>query len=185
MSTRRSAPDGHQDGGFTLIEVILSVSIASLILVGMGYSITESFTNSTTTKRSVDRVTLNSITARYFSADIASSTSAPTPHTALNANPSCGPGKSLIDIPMGTTTIYYVVVGLSSGPNTLSRRTCNGPLTASQQQLGGTTDGFKVAPLGTTGAACNALNGVCSLTIAWKSPTSSFTVTGTRRLISG
>ncbi len=52
MSTRRSAPDGHQDGGFTLIEVILSVSIASLILVGMGYSITESFTNSTTTKRS-------------------------------------------------------------------------------------------------------------------------------------
>jgi prepilin-type N-terminal cleavage/methylation domain-containing protein len=177
------------EDGFTLIELLMAIAITSIILVTMGFAVTEGFQNTTTTKTSIDRSLLGSFAARYFAADIASTTYGPasikTPTTTPAARP-CGASataaNTAVDIQTGdNTAVTYAVLTLADGRKSLARTVCSGtstgPLTQTSRQIVGTTDASLVA---NANASC-ATSTSCALTLSWATaPTYSITVNGTR-----
>jgi prepilin-type N-terminal cleavage/methylation domain-containing protein len=178
---RRTAKRDRHEDGFTLIELIMAITISALILGTLSFSITEGFQNAGKTKTSIDRSLLGSFTARYFSADIASASFGPGAIVTTNP-PICGVGTSrtIIDIQTSAiTAVSYAMVTETNGQQTLVRRTCSGTVTGALTQIDskhlGTTDAGLRPPM----AACASTTS-CSLLLQWTTPTYSVTVSGTR-----
>jgi type II secretory pathway pseudopilin PulG len=164
----------------TLIELLMAISIMGIILVTLGFAVTQGFRNATTTKVSIDRSILGNFAARYFAADIASTTYGST-SVVTSSPPACGAGnlQTIIDIQTGANTaVSYAILTLADGTKSLVRTSCSGSVTGTLTQLSrrhlGTTDG------NLTASATCATTTSCALTLLWTSPTYSITFSGTR-----
>jgi prepilin-type N-terminal cleavage/methylation domain-containing protein len=184
-------PRGSAEHGFTLLEVVFAITITSIVIVAVGFSVTESLRNGTSARTTVDRSAIGSVAASYFASDVASSTSA-TPVTN-GSSPECGspvPTAMTIKVAFPSSpspflsppisSISYFVSG--TFPTTLFRRLCNGNSLVRQVEVGRTSDVMTA-----TASACDDTTGECTLTLSWATPgtPSSFTLRGVRRLISG
>jgi type II secretory pathway pseudopilin PulG len=178
---RHAISQPADDAGYTLIEIVFSIALTSIIIVVIGFSVTQSLTNSASSRNSVDRAAVAAFGARYFAQDVASSVSYAT-------GPPCGSSITpVVSIKTGiapnTIDVFYFVAG--SGPSTLYRRACDGSAQAKDQHLGSTTDAL------TASALCSDppidTTGTCTLTLQWAAPgtPASFTLRGVRRTISG
>ena len=102
----------ESDAGFTLVELLMAITIMGIILVTLGFSVTEGFRNATTSKASIDRSILGNFAARYFSPDVASATYG-TGSIVTTSPPACGlTGTPIIDIQTGANSaVSYAVPG--------------------------------------------------------------------------
>jgi Tfp pilus assembly protein PilE len=164
----------NDENGFTLIEVISAVAITMILLVGVGFAVTESLTSGTSSRHTVDRSVVGDLAARYFGADVASSTALPT---VPGSTPSCGttvPTAIAMTVDASTTVWYYVS---GAGPSTLFRRSCTGSTLFAQQSLGTTGDALVAT------ASCPVGGNACTLALTWAAPgqPQSYTLRGVRR----
>jgi prepilin-type N-terminal cleavage/methylation domain-containing protein len=171
-------PESERDGGFTLVELLMAITIMGIILVTLGFSVTEGFRNATQSKASIDRSILSTFAARYFAPDIASTTFGATSIVTTNP-PACGvDATSVIDIQTSANTAVSYGYETAGGSRSLVRSTCSGNVTGSltliaQKHLG-TTDA-SLTPTATCATTTS-----CSLTLTWHNPDYSITVSGAR-----
>jgi prepilin-type N-terminal cleavage/methylation domain-containing protein len=177
-------PRQCDESGFTLLEVVVAIAITSIIIVAVGFSVTESLRNGTSSRSTIDRSAAGSIAASYFGSDVASSTS--DPPVTNGSSPECGvpvPTAMIVKVKFASpaiTSISYFTSG--TGPTTLFRRLCNGSSSRPRDvEVARTSEAMTATPHGCTAS------GECTLTLSWATPgtPSSFTLRGVRRLISG
>ncbi len=169
----------QREAGFTLIEVIVAIVITGIIVVVLGFSITESLSNTTRSRHGVDRSVVRNFASRYFGADVASSSATVAPSTD-DTSPPCGSGQPVIDITLGNGAVvsYQYVSPTPSAPSfSLYRRVCTGSTQTAQTHIGTTSESF------TAGATC--IGATCTLSLTWTNPAETFSVTGVRRVTAG
>lgn len=177
----RDVSQTDRDAGFTLVELLMAITIMGIILVTLGFSVTQGYQNATETKASIDRAILANFAARYFAPDIASTTLAGTPIVTVNP-PQCGTDAiPVIDIQTSDNTAVSYGIESADGGESLVRSTCSGSVTGtlnlvSQRHLGTTDPTLTVTP----SDACTTTTTSCSLRLDWHNPDYSITVSGTR-----
>jgi len=173
------SPD-RDEAGFTLLELLMAITLMGIILVALSLAVTQGFKNTTATKASIDRSIVTNFAARYFASDIASATYGGSIVTATP--PACGTNAAItpiIDIQTGpNTAVSYGTELETDGSKSLVRSSCSGTVTTALTLIGrrhlGTTDNT-FAPT----ASCASATG-CTLTLSWSNPVYSITFGGTR-----
>lgn len=134
LPTRPRRGEAASEGGFTLLEILIAVSVLGLILVTLTVAVMMGFRNNARAEATTDRSNLVSFTTRLFNRDVASATAAPT------VGAGCGTPTPAVNIPLeGGTSAAYVVVTTSSPPRSaLVRRVCNGATVVSSEEIGAT-----------------------------------------------
>jgi prepilin-type N-terminal cleavage/methylation domain-containing protein len=163
----------RREDGYTLLELLMAVTIAALIVGALGFSITEGYQNATTSKSSIDRSLLGNFTARYFSADVASAVYGASA-IVTTSPPACGTvTQTIIDIQTGPQSVVsYAVTTEADGRKTFVRRTCtgtvSGALTLPHTDHLGTTDNNFVPSVTCTTTSNNTND--CSMKLTWATP---------------
>jgi prepilin-type N-terminal cleavage/methylation domain-containing protein len=184
-----------RDEGFTLIELMLSISILGVLMAALVGLLFATITADSRTKERLDGTRAEQFSAVYFGSDVQGAT-----EVAQGQPARCGSGTAVVELrgvthdPMSlnervTISSYVFTTAVVDGATVgrLERRTCEAPASGVTYPLSPARTLIVARDLGPSApslscpAACTATSKSMTLTVSRNGADSPFTIVGTRR----